>query len=32
VTSAVKVGVIYSGQFGQRAFDNAFKAQLDVSF
>jgi outer membrane autotransporter protein len=32
VTSAFKIGVSYSGQYGQRAFDNAFKAQLDVSF
>ena len=32
VTSAFKIGVSYSGQYGQRAFDNAFKAQLDVRF
>ncbi len=32
VTSAFKIGVSYSGQYGQRAFDNAIKAQLDVSF
>ena len=32
VTSAIKIGVSYSGQYGRSAFDNAFKAQLDVSF
>jgi fibronectin-binding autotransporter adhesin len=32
VSSMVTVGVSYSGQFGQRAIDNAFKGLLDVSF
>ncbi|MBV9521052.1 MAG: autotransporter domain-containing protein [Hyphomicrobiales bacterium] len=32
VTSAIKVGVSYSGQFGHRVYDQAFKGQLDVSF
>ncbi|MBW0002391.1 MAG: autotransporter domain-containing protein [Hyphomicrobiales bacterium] len=32
VTSAAKLGIWYSGQYGERGFDNAVKAQLDVSF
>jgi len=32
VSSSVSVGVSYSGQFGQRATDNAFKGRLDWSF
>jgi fibronectin-binding autotransporter adhesin len=32
VTSAVTAGISYSGQFGQRATDNAFKGHLDVAF
>jgi fibronectin-binding autotransporter adhesin len=32
VTTAVTVGVLYSGQFGQRAYDNAFKGRLNLSF
>jgi len=32
VTSAVTLGLSYSGQFGQRAADNAFKGNLDISF
>ncbi|MBV9569537.1 MAG: hypothetical protein JO172_15515, partial [Hyphomicrobiales bacterium] len=32
VTSAVKVGIFYSGLYGQRAFDNAVKGQIYVRF
>ena len=32
VTSALTVGLSYSGQFGQRAYDNAFKGHLNLSF
>ncbi len=32
VTGAVTVGVSYSGQYGKRATDNAFKGHVDVSF
>jgi fibronectin-binding autotransporter adhesin len=32
VTSMLSVGVSYSGQYGQRAFDNAVKAHLNLSF
>ena len=32
VTNNVTVGVSYSGQYGQRASDSAFKGHLDVSF
>ena len=32
LTSAVKISAFYSGQYGQRAFDNAVKGQIDVSF
>ncbi|MFI5011657.1 MAG: autotransporter domain-containing protein [Hyphomicrobiales bacterium] len=32
VSSMVTLGVSYSGQYGKRATDNAFKGHLDVSF
>ncbi|MFI4994651.1 MAG: autotransporter domain-containing protein [Hyphomicrobiales bacterium] len=32
VSSMVTVGVSYSGQYGRRAIDNAFKGHLDVRF
>ena len=32
VTSMLSVGVSYSGQYGQRAMDNAVKAHLNLSF
>jgi uncharacterized protein with beta-barrel porin domain len=32
VSSMVRVGVSYSGQYGKRATDSAFKGHLDVSF
>jgi outer membrane autotransporter protein len=32
VTSAMTLGVSYSGQYGQRATDNAIKGRLNVSF
>ena len=32
VSSMVTVGVSYSGQYGQRAIDNAVKGHLEVSF
>jgi outer membrane autotransporter protein len=32
VTDAVTAGVSYSGQYGRRATDSAFKGHLDVSF
>jgi outer membrane autotransporter protein len=32
VANAVTLGISYSGQFGQRATDNAFQAHLNVSF
>jgi fibronectin-binding autotransporter adhesin len=32
VTSALSVGVSYSGQFGQRAVDNAFKGNVNLRF
>ena len=32
VSSMFTVGLSYSGQFGQRAIDNAFKGHLDWSF
>ena len=32
VSNMVKVGVSYSGQYGKRATDNAFKGHVDVSF
>jgi outer membrane autotransporter protein len=32
VTNSVTVGVSYSGQYGRRASDNAFKGHVDVSF
>jgi len=32
VSSLVSLGISYSGQFGQRATDNAFKGNLDISF
>jgi outer membrane autotransporter protein len=32
VTDSVKVGLSYSGQYGHRATDNAFKGHVDVSF
>ena len=32
ITPAIKVGVSYSGQFGQRAMDNTFKGRFDWSF
>jgi len=32
LTSMLSVGVSYSGQYGQRATDNAFKANLNLRF
>ncbi|SDR60880.1 outer membrane autotransporter barrel domain-containing protein [Rhizobiales bacterium GAS113] len=32
LSSFVRLGASYSGQFGQRATANAFKGNLDVSF
>ena len=32
VTNAVTLGVSYSGQYGRRASDSAFKGNLEVSF
>jgi fibronectin-binding autotransporter adhesin len=32
VSSVITLGVSYSGQYGRRATDNAFKGHLDVSF
>jgi fibronectin-binding autotransporter adhesin len=32
ITSVLTIGVSYSGQFGQRAMDNAVKAHLNLSF
>ena len=32
VTNAVSLGVSYSGQYGKRASDSAFKGSLEVSF
>ena len=32
VTNSVTVGVAYSGQYGKRASDSAFKGHVDVSF
>ena len=32
VSQRVTVGVSYSGQYGRRATDSAFKGHLDVSF
>jgi uncharacterized protein with beta-barrel porin domain len=32
VSNSVTVGLSYSGQYGRRASDNAFKGHVDVSF
>jgi len=32
VSSSIKLGVSYSGQYGRRATDNAFKGHLEVGF
>ena len=32
LTSMLSVGVSYSGQFGQRAMDNAFKGNVSLRF
>jgi len=32
VTDAVTVGLSYSGQYGRRATDTAFKGHVEVSF
>ena len=32
VSSMLTVGLSYSGQLGQRAYDNAFKGRLNINF
>jgi len=32
LTSMLSVGVSYSGQYGQRAMDNAFKGNVNLRF
>jgi hypothetical protein len=32
LSSMLMVGLSYSGQLGQRAYDNAFKGRLNLSF